>query len=447
MNPQAFDVQKFVDEQALRPVHLVVLALCFLVMFVDGFDIFMVGKIAPAIAEDFGVSSAHMTLVILLQQIGLALGAFLISPLGDYYGRKRMLVISFALFGLLSLATAFSPSIPAMAILRGVTGLFLASVLPLAVALISEFTPRRQRAIFIAIGMTGFSLGNVGGAVTALLVPDFGWQSGFWVGGLMPLMLLPFLLFCLPESLAFRASRNPHDAMIRRTIARIAPQVELTGAETFVGQGKREARTRRDPLDLFRDGQAHTSIILFSACFFSMGTIALLAAWLPSFFLQMAGISIQQFALSAMLGLLGGIVGMLSIGWLLDRIHPTLPIPAFFIANAVAIVMLGQVPFDSPAFIPTLFLMSLFQGGGQAGLNMMIARVYPTYIRSTGIGWAGGAGRIGGVVLPLFGGFALASAFSLQLTLVIVAAPPVVVAIMVLFQKPDRPPRLPPEYH
>jgi AAHS family 4-hydroxybenzoate transporter-like MFS transporter len=344
---------------------------------------------------------------------------------------------------LLSVATAFSPSIPAMAILRGITGLFLASVLPLAVALISEFTPVRQRAIFIAIGMTGYSLGNVGGAVTALLVPGFGWQSGFWVGGLMPLILIPFLLFCLPESLAFRVSRNPNDVMIPRTIARISPQVELTGAESFVAQDKRKAGTRRDPLDLFRDGRARTSVLLFSACFFSMGTIALLAAWLPSFFQQMAGISIQQFALSAMLGLLGGIVGMLSIGWLLDRIHPTLPIPIFFMAYAVAIMMLGQVPFNSPAFIPTLFLMALFQGGGQAGLNMMMARVYPTYIRSTGIGWAGGAGRIGGVALPLFGGFALASAFSLELTLTIVAMPPIMVAVMVLFLRPAKPPRQP----
>ncbi|MEP7351499.1 MAG: MFS transporter, partial [Sphingorhabdus sp.] len=201
MTPKTFDIQAFVDEQKLRPIHATVLALCFLVMFIDGFDIFMVGKIAPAVAQDFGVTPAHMTLVFLLQQIGLALGAFLVSPLGDLFGRKRMLVITFALFGVLTIATAFSPSILIMAILRGVTGLFLASVLPMAVALISEFTPKQRRATFIAVGMTGYSLGNVAGALAALLVPDFGWQSGFWLGGLMPLLLLPFLLFCLPESL------------------------------------------------------------------------------------------------------------------------------------------------------------------------------------------------------------------------------------------------------
>lgn len=432
-----FDIQAFVDAQSLKPMHVTVLALCFLVMFIDGFDIFMVGKIAPAIAEDFGVTPAHMTIVFLLQQIGLALGAFLLSPLGDYFGRKRMLVISFALFGVLTVATAFSPSILILAILRGVTGLFLASVVPLAVALISEFTPRHRRAMFIAVGMAGYSLGNVAGSFAALLVPDFGWQSGFWLGGMMPLLLLPFMLLCLPESLYFRAGKNPRDPMIARVIRRLAPQTELTGDETFVAPDNKPGK-RPDPRDLFRDGRARTSIVLFSACFFSMGTIALLAAWLPSFFMQMAGISIQKFALSAMIGLLGGIFGMLSIGWFVDRWHPTLPVPVFFVGYAVAITSLAHVPFESPAFIPTLFLMAMFQGGGQAGLNMVMARVYPPFVRSTGIGWAGGAGRIGGVVLPLFGGFALASAFSLQLTLAMVALPPLLVAVLVLFLTPQK---------
>lgn len=435
----SFDIQAFVDRQSLKPLHIAVLALCFFVMFIDGFDIFMVGKIAPAIAEDFGATPAAMTIVILLQQVGLAVGAFLLSPLADYFGRKRMLVISFTLFGIMTVATAYSPSILFMAILRGIAGVFLAGVLPMAVALISEFTPKYRRALFIAVGMTGYSLGNVAGTFAALLVPDYGWQSGFWLGGMMPLLLLPFMLMFLPESLYYRAGRNPRDPRIARVIRRLAPQTALTGDETFVAPNNKPGK-RPDPRDLFRDGRARTSIVLFSACFFSMGTIALLAAWLPSFFMQMAGISIQRFAMSAMLGLLGGIFGMLSIGWLIDRVHQTLPVPVFFLGYALAITSLAHVPFESPAFIPTLFLMAMFQAGGQAGLNMTMARIYPPIVRSTGIGWAGGAGRIGGVVLPLFGGFALASAFSLQLTLAMVALPPLLVAVLVFFLTPAQQP-------
>ncbi|MBB4614186.1 MFS transporter [Novosphingobium taihuense] len=433
MATKTFDVHEFIDGQRLRPVHLGILALCFLVMFVDGFDIYMVGKIAPAIAKDFGIAPAAMTPVIVMQQIGLAVGAFLMSPLGDKLGRKLMLLIAFAMFGVLTIATAFSPSIIALAALRGITGLFLAAVLPYAVALISEFTPLRQRAMFLSAGMAGYSLGNVAGSMTALLVPRYGWEAGFLLGGAMPLALLPALAWALPESIAFRAARNPTDPAIARTIKRLAPNAMLTGEEHFVARTIHSGKARANPLDLFREGRGTISTLLFGACFFSMGTIALVAAWLPSFLQQMAGVSIQDFARSAMIGLLGGIVGMMSIGVLLDRVNRSIPIPIFFLGYSMAILLLGFVPFASVWFTPALFAMAFFQGGGQAGLNMTMARVYPTHIRSTGIGWAGGAGRIGGVVLPLFGGLALAQAFSLQITLAVVATFPLTVAVLVAF--------------
>ncbi|MDF8333703.1 MFS transporter [Novosphingobium cyanobacteriorum] len=433
MSARIFDVQEFIDRQRLRPVHFGILILCFLVMFIDGFDIYMVGKIAPAIARDFGATPAAMTPVIAMQQIGLAVGAFLMSPLGDRLGRKRMLLIAFALFGVLTVVTAFSTSILVLAALRGVTGLFLAAVLPYAVALISEFTPLRQRAMFLSAGMAGYSLGNVAGSMTALLVPAYGWEAGFLIGGAMPLALLPALALALPESIAFRAAKDPADPAISRTIRRLAPETALSGDELFSARALDAGKARANPLDLFREGRMATSTLLFAACFFSMGTIALVAAWLPSFLQQMAGVSIQAFARSAMIGLLGGIVGMLAMGTLLDRGSRHLPIPLFFLGYSAAILLLGHVPFGSVWFTPALFTMAFFQGGGQAGLNMTMARVYPTHIRSTGIGWAGGAGRIGGVVLPLFGGFALAQAFTLKLTMAVVAAFPFTVAVLVIF--------------
>lgn len=431
-----FDIQAFIDEQGMRPVHYAVLALCLLAMFIDGFDIFMVGKIAPAIAHAFGVPPAGMTLVFLLQQSGLALGAFLISPLADHLGRKRLLITLSLLFGLLSIVTVFSTSITMLAVVRGISGIFLAGILPIAVALLSEFTPRRRRATFVAVGMAGYSLGNAAGASMALLVSDFGWQSAFWVGGVMPLLLVPVMMLILPESLSFRAVRNPADPAIARTIRRIAPDIVLNGDERFIIGRSERAGMKSNPLDLFRDGRARASTILFAACTLSMGTIALLAAWLPSFFQQMAGISIQRFAIAAMIGLLGGVAGMLTIGFLMDRIRPSRLLPAYFVGYGCALVILGRIGFGTPLFVPALFTLAFFQGGGQAGLNMLMAQVYPTAIRSTGIGWAGGAGRIGGVILPLFGGYALHAFFSLQLTLALVALAPFLVAMLLLLMRP-----------
>jgi len=429
---RSFDIQAFIDEQRIRPVHYAVLAICLAAMFIDGFDIFMVGKIAPAIAHAFGVPPAGMTLVFLLQQSGLAFGSFLVSPLADFFGRKRMLVSLSLIFGLLSILTVCSTSIVMLATMRGISGIFLAGILPIAVAMLSEFTPRQRRATFVAVGMAGYSLGNVAGAGTALLVPRFGWEGAFWVGGIMPLLLVPVMLLSLPESLSFRATRDPADPRIPRTIRRIAPDVTLRSDERFVvGRGDRPAN-KPNPLDLFRDGRAKVSAILFAACTLSMGTIALLAAWLPSFFQQMAGISIQRFAIAALIGLLGGIAGMLTIGFLMDRIRPVRLLPTYFVGYGCALILLGRIEFGSPLFVPMLFAVAFFQGGGQAGLNMLMAQVYPTAIRSTGVGWAGGAGRIGGIFLPLFGGYALHAAFSLQSTLAFIALAPFVVAMLLL---------------
>jgi len=435
---QSFDVQQFIDRQRLKAVHYRVLAMLTVVMFIDGFDIFVVGKIAPAIAADFGVTPAAMTLVFLLQQIGLAVGAFLVSPLFDKFGRKRSLMLCCGVFGLLSVATTFATSIVAVAVLRGLAGLFLAAVLPGAVALVAEFTPERRRSTFIALSIAGYSAGSAAGAAAALLIPAYGWQAAFWIGGLLPLALVPLLGLLLPESLTFRVERNPQDPAIARTLALIEPELQLTGEERFVTPERPGKGGKAHLVDVFRDGRARTTTLVWLACLLSMGNIALLAAWLPTFFQEMAGISIQRFAVVSMIGFLGGMVGTVTIGFLMDRFAPNRLIPLYYLGIAATLVLIGTVPFESPYFVPLLLAWSFCQSGGQAGLNMLMTRIYPTAIRSTGIGWAGGAGRIGGIIAPLLGGLALASAFSLQFTLAIIAISPAIVALLVANIRPMR---------
>jgi len=435
---KSFDIQRFIDDRPLGRAHYTVLALIVLVLFVDGFDIFMVGKIAPAIAEDFGVSSAAMTLVFLLQQAGLAIGSFVVSPLADHFGRKRMLVVSTAIFGLLSILTAFATSIVMLALLRGVSGLFLAGTMPFCMALMAEFAPRRRRSTFLALGVAGYSAGSAAGAAVALLVPHYGWESGFWIGGLWPLLLAPLLMRWLPESLAYRVARDPADPEIPRTIARIDPGVRLTGEEMFVTPDARSGGQKSTLVDMFREGRMRASLIIFAACFLSMGNIALLAAWLPTFFQEMGGISIQRFAIVSMIGFIGGLLGTVTIGFLMDHVRPTLLIPIYYLGVAAMLTLMGHVPFGTPQFVVLLIIWGFCQSGGQAGLNLLMAQIYPTAVRSTGVGWSGGMGRIGGVVAPLFGGFALVSAFSLPLTLTLIALPPVIVAGLILLLKPIR---------
>jgi AAHS family 4-hydroxybenzoate transporter-like MFS transporter len=428
-----FRIEDFIDRQTIAPIHIRVLALCTVLMFIDGFDVFMVGKIAPAIAAGFGETPAAMTLVFVLQQVGLAVGAFAVTPLSDRWGRRRMLAISGVLFGVLTLASVFAQSLFQLAVLRGLSGVFLSAVLPTALALVGEVTPRHRRASFITVALAGYSAGAAAGAaVAAWLIDLYGWQSGFWIGGLLPLACVPLILLLLPESLQYMVARNRNDPAIPRTLRRFDPGLTLTGDELFeVGVGSARSG-KASVVEIFRDGRARTTIILWLCCLLSMGNIALLAAWLPTFFQEMGGIPIQRFAISSMIAFGGGVAGTLVAGVLMDRYGATRMITAFYIGIAASLVALGQVPFEHAGFNFLLLAWAFFQSGGQAGLNTLIVQLYPASARSTGLGWAGGAGRIGGVISPVLGGLAVSSHLSLEMTLLLVALVPIGVVLLVL---------------
>ncbi|MBL8552157.1 MAG: MFS transporter [Hyphomonadaceae bacterium] len=435
-----FNVQEFVDRQPLRPVHYLMLAVCGLAMFIDGLDVFVVGKVAPAIARGMGETPAAMTIVFLFQQIGLAIGAFLATPLADRYGRKRMLIVCMLIFGLLTLAAALATSLLQLAVLRGFAGVFLSGGLPMAISLVAEATPKKRRGMFIALSFAAYSTGSAaGGAIAAWLLDDYGWQSAFWIGGALPLVCVPLTLWLLPESLQFTVSRNANDPRIPAMLRRIDRHVALDGSEQFVaGDGSRSAEKAR-LTDIFREGRARTTTLIWCACILSMGNIALMAAWMPTFFQEMAGIPIQRFAISAMIGFAGGLAGTLVMGWLMDRLRPTRIIPAFYFCLAAAVVALGMTSFESSLFLGVLIAYNLFQTGGQTGLNTLMTQIYPASMRSTGIGWAGGAGRIGGIISPLFGGLAIAQHFSLQMTMSLIALAPLSVALLVLLIHDKKP--------
>jgi AAHS family 4-hydroxybenzoate transporter-like MFS transporter len=341
-----------------------------------------------------------------------------------------MLIWACALFGLITLASVYAANLTQLALLRGVAGLFMAAGMPLALALISEMTPRRRRSMFVALAMAGYSTGSAAsGAVAAWLIDLYGWQSGFVIGGLVPLICIPLLLWFVPESLKFQAERNPRDPAIAATIRRMDRTADLAGDEEFVLGSAKPQKAKL--LDIFLEGRAWMTSLIWVACILSMTNIALLASWLPTFFQDMAGIPIQRFAISAMIAYFGGLAGMLSIGWLMDRFNPTRLIALYYVGLAAALVAMAWVPFEAALFVGVLIFWNFSQVGGQGGLNTLITQVYPPRMRSTALGWAGGAGRVGGVIAPLFGAFALAQNFSLQLTLGLAAIGPLTVAVLV----------------
>jgi len=431
-----FDVAAFIDSRPIGRREILMLVVCSLVLFIDGFDMYFFGKILPAIAAGLGTAPADMDVVIFWTYVGMAVGAFLMPPLADRIGRRPVLGLCALCFGILSVMAVWSENVTHMAILRGLSGIFFSAMLPVGLALLSEMTPKRWRALFMAMALVLFSAGNAASGVIALLHKTYGWEIGFWVGGALGFIAVPLLLL-IPESLAFRVARDPHDPKIEATIRKIDPAVLGEGKAVFhLGNAKpavERAAVESGPLALLQKRYRLQTILLWVACFLSLGNIALLTNWMATFFQELGGIPIEVFAVSAMISFAGGATGTLIMGFLMDRVNPYWLITLFFIVEAIALFLLGQVPFSSWIFLAALIAWNFTQVGGQTGINNLATLSYPPEMRSSGIGWAGGWGRISGIVLaPFAGAAALRMMLPLETIMTLISLLAVSVAVLIL---------------
>ncbi|HWL46417.1 MAG TPA: MFS transporter, partial [Sphingomonadaceae bacterium] len=165
--------------------------------------------------------------------------------------------------------------------------------------------------------------------------------------------------------------------------------------------------------DVFRDGQAALTLLLWAIYFVSLGTITMLAAWMATFFHQLGGISLAYYATVSLTAFVGGLAGTTTVGFVMDRFRPTRVLILLFLVDALALAGMGSAPFGGIASIATFLVWGYAQAGGQAGINALCAQAYPVRIRSTGVGWAFGMGRFGGIFAPMLGGFALSTALDL----------------------------------
>lgn len=249
---ERLDVQAFINAQPLSPYQWRIVLLCFLIVFLDGLDTAAMGFIAPALTQDWGIDRASLGPVMSAALIGMVFGALGSGPLADRYGRKLVLVAAVFLFGLFSLASAYSTNVEQLLALRFLTGLGLGAAMPNATTLLSEYTPERLKSLLVTSMFCGFNLGMAcGGFVSAKLIPLFGWHSLLLLGGLLPLVLAVVLLFRLPESARYLVVRNRGSERVRQVLAH-RPGAGGAGTEFPRPRAADGAGPQRVRGDLFR---------------------------------------------------------------------------------------------------------------------------------------------------------------------------------------------------
>lgn len=428
MGSADINVSELVDNTPLNGFHIRVVGLCACLLFLEGFDFQAISYAAPALAKALAISKPMLGPLFSSGQLGLMAGALLFGIAGDRWGRKRVFILCGLDFGLATLATALSSSYSALIFWRLIAGLGLGGVGPIAITIASDYCPRKVRAALTMIMYCGFTTGGVFAGVVNAYFLRLGWQSVFYVGGGLPILLAPVLLIALPESLNYLVSRVKRGDEIVRILDKIAPATRHSADSRFVMEQAYERKVQVP--ELFRGGYARPTTLLWVSLFISLITLFSLTNWLPTL-LNSLGSAPKQIVTITGVAQAAGLAGSLAGARLMVSYRPFRVAAAGYGLAAVLLVLLGLVGSGFSALLIVNSLLYFFLIGDQNIVNAMTGALYPPKIRATGSGWAIGIGRIGGIIGPSIAGALLAFHWMPRELFIVAAIPTLTTAVLV----------------
>jgi AAHS family 4-hydroxybenzoate transporter-like MFS transporter len=395
-------VETVLENQRLGALQIRVAALCTLVQMCDGYDINSIGWAVPSLIHHWHLPPPAFTTAFLWSSVGIMVGALSAGPIGDRAGRRPLLIASLLIFGLASLLSAFAGSLLILSVLRFFTGLGIGGAFPGAATLAGDFAPRRLRATLIMATFTGAPVGGfLGGQLVALLLHEgFAWPVIFLIGGAFPLVLVVVIALWLPESprfLAARADLAPRDRALLQRL-NIAPgQIERHTIDLAQG----------NPIKmLFSEGYALQTLLLWVIFFSSLLNLFLFGYWLPTV-LNLIGMTPGQAVFASSLRDFGAIWAALYLGLAIDRVGPERSLAFHYAAGAIFIALIALVAMPYMILLAVIFFSGMTIIGSQTGANATCGALYPARMRTSGLGWALGIGRLGAIVAPALGGYLL----------------------------------------
>ena len=401
--------------------------LCGTVLILDGFNAQSIGFLAPSMAASLHVSVTSFGPIFGAALVGIMIAAMLSGPIADRWGRKWTIIVASLTFGVFTVLTANAGSFNEVLAFRFLTGLGLGAALPNAVALTSEYAPKRLIPIFVTMLFCGMPAGALlASSIGALILPRWGWQPVLYVGGFLPFVLALVLIKRLPESVRFLSQNPVNHQKIRKILAEVVPDIANAPID-FASEKNASRKGAQVVISLFTNGRATGTILLWVSCFMNLLIIYFIVSWLPAL-LQESQMPRSAGTHAIILFSLGGIMGSLVEGRLMASLGAVVLLGFEFGATTL---LTGSLAFTHSLSLIMLitFILGVAIQGAQAGLNALAAGYYPTSIRSTGVGWALGIGRIGSIVGPVLTGDLLSIGWSPRHILLASAVPSLLAAL------------------
>ena len=425
------DVVNVVDGSSVGKLILIVVALCAGVSFLDGFDILAISYVAPVIGAAWKLPNEAFGPIFAAHYIGAAAGSVFFGWYADRYGRRMGVIIPTAIFGVFALLTVYAYDFKSLFILRVLIGIGLGGALSNAIAMVAEYSPQRTRATLVSLMYAAFPLGGViGGPISALLIAKYGWHAVFILGGVLPLLLTIGLLLWLNEFDPLPGAEQGAGREDRRHPASHFAVVRAPAASDIYVLPQSRGVSTKPTREIFGREFVRATVLLCIAAFVAQLVIVYVVTWMP-LVLASIGMPVTSAILASVAFSVGGIFGAIGLARIIDKDKSYRGLVITFFLSALSIAGIGFLAANWYGLLAITFVTGLLTVGANIVLSAYSATVYPTAIRSTGVGWVVGWGRVGAIAGALFGTALVAAGLSIETAYVIAAIPAVIGGIAI----------------
>jgi len=425
----AISVFDWLDGLRFNRFHMRVLILGSLVCIFAGYNSQIIAYIVPSALREWQLTPVKAGTMISYGFLGLMVGAAGFGLASDRIGRKKSMMTVVAVFSVFNSAAYFAPNFEVFCLLRFLAGIGIGGAVPLTITLLSEFAPAGVRARILTAAGGSFTLGwALAGLIAMGVIPHFGWRMVLLIG-IAPVLLIPVLQAYLPESVRFLIVKNRYPDAIREIqriekLAQIGPRPwspdAFTPAGVLSNAGLRE---------VFRPGLRVMTLLVWATYLFSMLALYGLSTWLPAL-LANSGFSLVKSYSFGIVQSLGAFVGGYLLGCLMDAFGRKPGLCMSFFLGGLSLLLFSAVTSDLVLYLAGatsgIFLVSI-----PAALHVVAGEIYPTRIRSSGLGSAYAIGRIGSITGPIIGGIVQMAGLSFSQFFLVFSVPSFLCVILV----------------
>ncbi len=400
------DIVASMKEGPMRPVQILAVTICVVINMIDGFDVLVMAFTASSIAAEWSLQPQSVGILLSSGLFGMAAGSLFLAPIADKIGRRNTILVCLVIISGGMLASAFTWSMSSLAGARVVTGIGIGGMLASITTITAEYSSHKRQGFAISMVQSGYPVGaTIGGTIAAFLIVAYGWRSVYVFGAACTVVMIPLVLKYLPESLEYLIERRPGNAL-----GKVNQLLEKLGmdqiAELPASQRTGEA-ARVGVLELVSAPLRTSTLLLWCAFFMVMLSFYFVLSWTPTLLTE-AGLRAEQGISGGVLMNVGGVVGGVTLGYLTARFSGHRLTALYMLLCAFFMALFGLLDGNLGVMLVLGFVIGYFIFGSIIGVYSIAPNIYNTIVRNTGMGWAIGVGRFGGIIGPSAAGFLLA---------------------------------------